>query len=73
MTRLDTSIVIDRAKSRKPIQENITAITLIEYPKITHYRHFYGEVIFSIKQDYFLAHELRLKLFEMETQAWEPL
>ncbi|MDK2371900.1 MAG: hypothetical protein QI197_00720 [Candidatus Korarchaeota archaeon] len=33
MTILDTGIVIDRVREKKPIQEDITAVTLVEYPR----------------------------------------
>ncbi|WP_267900844.1 MULTISPECIES: hypothetical protein [Candidatus Korarchaeia] len=33
MTILDTSIAIDRIRSRKPIDEDIKAVTFIEYPR----------------------------------------
>ncbi len=32
MTILDTGIVIDRIREKKPIQEDITAVTFVEYP-----------------------------------------
>jgi len=41
LTILDTSIVIDRIKE-KPIQEDITAVTFVEYPRIIFYKHFHG-------------------------------
>jgi hypothetical protein len=37
---IDTSVVIERVRSRKPVTEDITAVTLMEYPKIIYYRHF---------------------------------
>ena len=42
MTILDTSVVIDKVKLRKPINEDVTAVTLVEYPKIVYYKYFYG-------------------------------
>ncbi len=45
MTILDTSVVIDRVKSRKTISEDITVVTLIEYPKTVYHKYFYGEGI----------------------------
>ena len=49
MTVLDTSIVIDRVKLRKRINEDITVVTFIEFPKIIYYKYFYGGVIFPIR------------------------
>ena len=50
MTVLDTSIVIDKVRLRKPINEDITVVTLVEYPKIVYYKYFYGGVVFPINK-----------------------
>ncbi len=74
MTILDTNIVIDRVKLRKPINEDITAVTLVDYPKIVYYKHFYGGIVFPIKQDFILAHRLQLELLRMgRPQAFSDL
>ena len=74
MTILDTSIVIDRVKSRKPINEDITVVTLVEYPKIVYYKYFYGGVVFPIRQDFILAYKLQLELFKLgKPQAFSDL
>jgi len=62
LTILDTSIVIDRIREKKSIQEDITAVTLVEYPRIIFYKHFYGGIIFPIRDDFILAHRIQLKL-----------
>ena len=64
---IDTSVLIDRVKAREPIYEDITAITLIEYPRIIYYKHFHGSVIFPTEETYILAYKLQLKLFERGT------
>ena len=64
MTILDTSIVIDLVRERKPVNANITIVTLVEYPRIVYYRGFSGNIIFPKKRDYILAHTLQLKLME---------
>lgn len=64
---LDTSVVIDRVRDREPIHEDITAITLIEYPRIIYYKHFHGSVLFPTEKTYILAHKLQLKLLEKGT------
>lgn len=43
---LDTSAVIERVRARRPVVEDITAVTLVEYPRIIYYKHFSGGVIF---------------------------
>ncbi len=64
MTILDTSIVIDRVRQREPITEDITVVTLVEYPRIIYYKRFQGGIIFPIEQDYLTAHKLQLKLLQ---------
>ncbi len=74
MTILDTSVVIDKVKLRKPINEDITVVTLVEYPKIVYYKYFYGGVVFPIKQDFILAHRLQLELLKIgKPQAFSDL
>ena len=64
MTIYDTSVVIDKARKGEHIDGNITAITLVEYPRIIHYRKFEGNIEFPIREDYILAHKLQLKLMK---------
>ena len=35
MVVLDTSVVIDRVRKQEEVKENITVVTLTEYPKIS--------------------------------------
>ncbi|MEM2587935.1 MAG: type II toxin-antitoxin system VapC family toxin [Candidatus Bathyarchaeia archaeon] len=65
MTILDTSVAVERAKSRRPINEDITAVTLVEFPRIVYYKLFSGRVIFPIRHDFMLAHRLQLGLLEL--------
>ena len=65
MTIYDTSVVIDRARKGERIDGDITAITLVEYPRIIYYKKFEDNVRFPIREDYILAHRLQLKLLEM--------
>jgi len=74
MTIFDTSVVVSRVKLRKPINEDITVVTLVEYPRIIYYKHFYGGVIFPIRQDFILAHKLQLELLKIgKPQAFSDL
>ena len=59
---LDTSVVIDRVKRGKEITENITSITLIEYPPIASYKKFFGNVYFVSEEDQILAVSLQIRL-----------
>ncbi|AEA13004.1 putative nucleic acid-binding protein, containing PIN domain protein [Thermoproteus uzoniensis 768-20] len=73
---LDTSAVIERVRARRPVTEDITAVTLVEYPKIVYYKHFSGGVIFPIYEDYMVAHRLQLALIGLgrrfPTCWWRP-
>ncbi|MCE4608642.1 MAG: type II toxin-antitoxin system VapC family toxin [Caldisphaeraceae archaeon] len=74
MTILDTSIVIGRIRERKLIIEDITVVTLVEYPRIVYYKHFQGNVIFPVEQDYLTAHKLQLQLLKRgQPQAFADL
>jgi len=57
--------VIDKARKGERIDGDVTAITLVEYPRIIYYRGFVGNAKFPIREDYILAHKLQLKLLEM--------
>ncbi len=56
MTILDTNIVI--VKDKKPILENITVATFVEYPSIIYYKHFHRGMIFPIRGDFILVHKI---------------
>ncbi len=38
---------------------------MVEYPRIVYYKHFYGGIIFPIRQDFILAHKLQLELLKI--------
>lgn len=59
---LDTSIVIERIKEREIINENITSITLIEYPPIGNYEKFEGRIYFINEEDQIQAIRLQVNL-----------
>lgn len=64
MTIIDTNIAIRRIRKREPITEDITVVTLIEYPFILDYEGFKGSVLFPTMKDYKLAYEIQRKLAE---------
>ncbi len=59
---LDTSSVIIRAKRGEKIEENITSITLVEYPPIRNYEGFRGRIYFLSVRDQLKASSLQEKL-----------
>ncbi len=74
MTVIDTNVVIDRVRLRKTINEDITVVTFIEYPRIIYYKYFYGGIIFPVKQDFITAHKLQLELLKIgKPQAFSDL
>jgi predicted nucleic acid-binding protein len=64
MAILDTSVVIERFKGNKEIKENVTVVTLIEFPRISGYKLFKGSVYFPTIDEYSLAFELQKKLYK---------
>jgi len=62
MSVIDTSIAIEKVKSRSEIHEDITEVTLVEYPPIIDYPKFYGKVLTIDRKDILLAIELQRRL-----------
>lgn len=61
---LDTNIVISKIRKREIINENITVVTLIEYPNVLEYAGFKGDIIFPTIKDYYTAYEIQKKLMK---------
>lgn len=59
---LDTSVVIEKVKRGETIDDNITSITLIEYPPIVRYKGFRGRIYFVGEEDQLLAFLIQSKL-----------
>jgi len=59
---LDTSSVIVRARRGEKIEENITSITLVEYPPIRDYEGFRGKIYFLSRRDQLTAFSLQERL-----------
>lgn len=62
MTVLDTSIIIKRSKQQERIKENITEVSVVEYPPILEYRKFEGKVLLNDREDMLLAVEIQRNL-----------
>jgi len=62
---LDTSVVIEKVKKEEEISEDITSITLIEYPPIKDYKKFRGKIYFVNEEDQIQAVLLQAKLREI--------
>ena len=59
---LDTNIAISKIRRRETISENITVVTLVEYPSILEYAGFKGDVVFPTIKDYHTAYEIQKRL-----------
>jgi predicted nucleic acid-binding protein len=59
---LDTSSVISRVKKGVEIWENITVVSLIEYPPILDYENFHGEIYFPTRAEQLRAVHLQKRL-----------
>ena len=61
---LDTNIAINKIRKRGIIDENITVVTLIEYPSILEYAGFKGNIILPTIKDYYTAYEIQKRLMQ---------
>jgi len=64
LTILDTSILIEKVRRREAIREDITVVSIVEFPQILAYRKFSGRIIYPMPEDYELAYKLQLKLMK---------
>ena len=55
MAILDINVVIENAKHKEKIEEDITALTLVEFPKVVSYERFYGNIAYLEEEDFELA------------------
>jgi len=61
---VDTSIVVQRVAKGEKIDENITSVSLIEYPPIKDYEKFKGKIYFVGEEEQIIAALLQAKLRE---------
>ncbi len=62
MSIIDTNIAIERTNKNMEIHENITEVTLVEYPPIINYQKFYGKVFVIERKDVLFSIELQRRL-----------
>ena len=62
MAVIDTNFVIEKVKKNEDIKENITEVTIAEYPPIMDYKKFYGKVLIVERDDVLLSIELQRRL-----------
>jgi len=62
MVVLDTNVVIEKIRSKQEILENITEITVLEFPPTLKYQKFYGKIYYLTRKDLELALKIQIKL-----------
>ena len=62
MAVIDTNLVIEKVKKNENIKENITEVTIAEYPPVMDYKKFYGKVLIVERNDVLLSIELQRRL-----------
>ena len=55
-------MVIEKVKKNEDIKENITEVTIVEYPPIMDYKKFHGKVLIIERTDVLLSIELQRRL-----------
>lgn len=72
MPVLDTNVLIERINKKQEIKENITEITVFEYPPILKYTMFRGWIYYLRRQDLNLALNIQIKLRKVGAQKSIP-
>ncbi len=72
MPVLDTNVIIDRIRREKEINENITEISVLEYPPVLKYQKFNGRIYYLKRFDLDLALRLQIKLRKLGIQKPIP-
>ena len=62
MSVIDTSLAMERLAEGKAITEDVSIITIIEYPMLLEYERFKGDILYPKAEDLRLAVELQAKL-----------
>ncbi len=72
MSVLDTSVLIDKIKNNSDIRENITEITVLEFPPIIKYSKFHGRIYYLKRSDLNLALKIQINLRKIGAQKPIP-
>lgn len=62
MAVIDTNLVIEKVRKNEDIKENVTEVTIAEFPPIMDYKKFYGKVLIVERDDILLSIELQRRL-----------
>ena len=72
MSVLDTNLIIEKIKKKEEIHENVTEISVLEFPPILKYRKFSGKIYLVERRDFDLALKLQVKLRKAGMQKAVP-
>jgi len=72
MSVLDTSVIIYKIKDNASIHDNVTEITVLEFPPILKYPKFYGRIYYLRRSDLNLALKIQLNLRKIGAQKPIP-
>jgi len=72
MSVLDTNVLIDKIRRNEEIHDNITEITVLEYPPILKYLKFHGRIHYLKRYDLNLALKIQIELRKIGAQKPLP-
>ncbi|MDJ0270646.1 MAG: DNA-binding protein [Aigarchaeota archaeon] len=58
-------MLVDFVRKRNEIAEDITVVSIVEFPQILSYKKFTGRTVYHIPEDYELAYKLQLTLMKI--------
>jgi len=62
---LDTGVVLDRVKLKKEVPENVTVVSVVEWPPLLKYAKFRGKVYYPRLEDFRVAYETQERLYRV--------
>ncbi|MDH5686560.1 MAG: type II toxin-antitoxin system VapC family toxin [Candidatus Bathyarchaeota archaeon] len=65
MVVLDTGVVLDRVKLKKEVPENVTVVSVVEWPPLLKYAKFRGKVYYPRLEDFRVAYETQERLYRV--------
>jgi len=60
---LDTGVVLDRVRRKQGISENVTVVSVVEWPPLLRYAGFEGKVYYPRLEDFRVAYETQERLY----------
>ncbi len=72
MPVLDTSVLIDKIRKGEEIHDNISEISVLEYPPVLRYDRFSGRIYYVRRRDFELALHIQISLRKIGKQKPIP-